>query len=576
MLTEKHEPMKMRTYTHNQTIRRGLPGLVCGCILLAGACNNEDHLPSDTPLDRQIRFRTADIIPLQTRVSGNNWDDKDRIGIFMKRSGEELNAGNIIENADNRAYEAFADGSLTAVDKPLYYPLSGEQVDFLAYHPYRSEMTDYTFTADFGTQQNTPQEIDLLYSDNATQQDAGHPDVALTFEHQFSKLTLKIIRGVGVADLDLSGIIVTLKGTPSRIAFDLGSGEISELASGDIVPRTVTPGELYEAIIAPGSGAARRVEFSLNGELYAWAVPEGETWSAGKNHRYNVTINKISTISIEVTQAGIDDWTQNGPAEETTISEVRGIGFVTIPAGEFMMGSPEGVGKENERPQHKVTLTKSFRMSKYLITNAQFAEFMNARGIGENAKYTDGLYPDQVLVKSGSWVGVRWKDGKWEPEQTTVSQWPVINVSWYGAVEFARWIGGRLPTEAEWEYACRAGTTTKFYTGDEINVDEIQAILSGIKAPGSNENKQYIVGSCPPNPWGLYDMIGSVEEWTSDFYYTYTADDAVDPTHPAGETAVVRGAAWWHSAADAGSAFRRDKAPNTLSDSQGFRVVLPE
>ena len=153
----------------------------------------------------------------------------------------------------------------------------------------------------------------------------------------------------------------------------------------------------------------------------------------------------------------------------------------------------------------------------------------------------------------------------------------MINVSWYGAMEFARWIGGRLPTEAEWEYACRAGTTTKYYTGDQINVDEVQAVLSGIKAPGSNENKQYIVGSSPPNPWGFYEMIGSVEEWVSDSYYTYTEDAAVDPSHPVlSDKVVARGAAWWHSAADAGSAFRRDKAPDTMGDSQGFRIVLSE
>lgn len=558
-------------------VRRGAPALVCGCALFFGACDKAEEAVPDGTGDGRVQFRSTDIMPMKTRVSGTRWDDNDRVGIYMKKSGAGLDAGSIVEGADNREYRASSDGSLMAVSEPLYYPLNGDKVDFVAYYPYVPIVEGYAFVADFAAKQDTPHEIDLLYSNNASNKDADDPNVSLSFGHPFSKLTMKMVKGVGVSDLDFSGLTVKIKGTPAKVSFDLGTGTIANLGNGDIVPRTVTAGVLYEAIVAPGKEAGRKVEFELDGTLYTWEIPADLTLTAGKNHRYNVTVNKISTISIEVTAAGIGDWTPDGPAEETIISKVRGVEFVSIPAGEFMMGSPAGVGKENERPQHKVTLTKGFRMSKYLITNAQFAEFMNARGIGESAKYAEGLYPEQVLVKSGSWVGVRWKDGKWEPEQPSVSQWPVINVSWYGAMEFARWIGGRLPTEAEWEYACRAGTTTKFYTGDEINVTEIQAILSGIKAPGSNENKQYIVGSCPPNPWGLYDMIGSVEEWTSDFYYIYTADEAVDPSNPVvGEKAVVRGAAWWHSAADAGSAFRRDKAPTTLSDSQGFRIVLSE
>ena len=551
--------------------------LACGCVLFFGACDNLEEPASDGNGDNRVQFRTTNIVPMKTRVSGVNWDDNDRVGIYMKKAGNDLNTSHIVEGAENREYRATSDGSLTAVSDPLYYPLNGDKVDFVAYYPYLPAVESYAFVADLAAKQNAPQEIDLLYSDNASGKDAGDPSVRLSFEHRFSKLTMKIVKGVGVSDLDFSRLSVKIKGTPAKVSFDLGTKEISNLGAGDIVPRTATAGVLYEAIVAPGKADGRTVEFELDGTFYTWVIPADLALTAGKNHRYNVMVNKISAINIEVVAAGIEDWTPSGPAEEAVISKIRGVEFVSIPAGEFMMGSPEGMGKENERPQHKVTLTKGFRMSKYLITNAQFAEFMNARGIGENAKYAAGLYPDQTLVKSGSWVGVRWKDGQWEPEQPSVSQWPVINVSWYGAMEFARWIGGRLPTEAEWEYACRAGTTTKFYTGDEINVDEVQAILSGIKAPGSNENKQYIVGSCPPNPWGLYDMIGSVEEWTADFYYTYTADEAVDPSNPVmGEKAVVRGAAWWHSAADAGSAFRRDKALTTLSDSQGFRIVLSE
>lgn len=558
-------------------ILRSVPALLCGCSLFFGACDNSEEAVSGGTGDGRVSFRSSDIKPMKSRVSGAAWDNGDRVGIYMKKAGAALNAGNIVEGGDNREYSASAAGSLVAVSDPLYYPLNGDKVDFVAYYPYTQGIAGYAFVADFAAKQNAPQEIDLLYSNNAANKDANNPSVSLSFEHQFSKLTMRIVKGVGVTDLDFSALAVKIKGMPGKVSFDLGTKAVTSQGNGDIVPRTVTAGTLYEAIVAPGKAADRKVDFELDGTTYTWAIPAELVLTAGKNHRYNVTVNKISTITIEVAEADVEDWTPEGPAEEIGISKVRGVEFISLPAGEFMMGSPVGVGKDNERPQHKVTLTKGFRMSKYLITNAQFAEFMNARGIGSNAKYAGGLYPDKALVKSGSWVGVRWKDDEWQPEQPSVSQWPVINVSWYGAMEFARWIGGRLPTEAEWEYACRAGTTTKYYTGDQINVDEVQAILSGIKAPGSNENKQFIVGSCPPNPWGFYEMIGSVEEWVSDSYYTYTEDAAVDPSHPVlSDKVVARGAAWWHSAADAGSAFRRDKAPDTLSDSQGFRIVLSE
>lgn len=564
-------------YNIYNVIRRGAPALVCGCTLVLGSCNKDaERVPAGMD-DGRVSFRTADIKPMTTRVSGAAWDNGDRVGIYMKKTGSALRAENIVEGGDNQEYCASAGGALAAVGNPLYYPLNGEKVDFVAYYPYVASVAGYAFEADFATKQASPQQIDLLYSDNASNKDANNPSVALSFSHQFARLTMKMVKGVGVKDLDFSGMAIAIKGLPGKVSFDLGTGAITSQGIADILPRTVTAGGLYDAIVAPGEAADRKVEFELDGTTYIWEIPADLTLTAGKNHRYNVTVNKISTISIEVAEAGIEDWTTAGPAEDATISKVRGMEFVTLPAGEFMMGSPLGVGKDNEHPQHKVTLTKSFRMSKYLVTNAQFAEFMNARGIGSNAKYADGLYPDKTLVKSGSWIGVRYENDMWQPEQPSVNQWPVIFVSWHGAVEFARWIGGRLPTEAEWEYACRAGTTTKFYTGDQINVDEIQAILAGIKAPGSNENKQFVVGSCPPNPWGLYDMIGSVEEWISDSYYTYTADAAVDPSNPTlGETVVARGAAWWHSAADAGSAFRRDKTPETMGDSQGFRIVLSE
>lgn len=158
--------------------------------------------------------------------------------------------------------------------------------------------------------------------------------------------------------------------------------------------------------------------------------------------------------------------------ESTALPSV-GIEWASIPAGSFMMGSPDGVGDYDEHPQHKVELS-AFEMSKYLITREQWNAFVKATGhSGRNGLYYDNLnYPAEV--------------------------------TWGEAAKFCKWIGGSLPTEAQWEYACRAGTTTKWYTGDTFTVGDFDGY-----AP---------VGTCPPNPWGLYDMIGNSAEWCNDQY----------------------------------------------------------
>lgn len=159
--------------------------------------------------------------------------------------------------------------------------------------------------------------------------------------------------------------------------------------------------------------------------------------------------------------------------ESTALPSV-GIEWSSIPAGSFMMGSPDGVGDDDERPQHKVELS-AFEMSKYLITREQWNAFVKATG----HRGSQGLYRDDLNVPA--------------------------TVHWWEAAAFCKWIGGTLPTEAQWEYACRAGTTTKWYTGDTFTYSDF--------AYGGSP-----VGTCPPNPWGLYDMIGNGPEWCNDVY----------------------------------------------------------
>lgn len=256
-----------------------------------------------------------------------------------------------------------------------------------------------------------------------------------------------------------------------------------------------------------------------------------------------------------------------------------GIDWVSIPAGTFTMGSPleQAKGQVAEIP-HQVTLS-AFKMSKYEITNTEYAAFLNAKHIGGDGKYAAGAYPTQVLIYESNgdhdW-GLHFVNGQWVPVLGYENH-PVILVTWYGATEFAAYMDCRLPTEAEWEYACRAETTTHFNTG--ICLSAKQANYNG-NIPmegcrkGVNRDKPMLVGSFAPNAWGLYDMHGNVYEWCSDWYGTYPSDAQTNPKEPAsGTNRVRRGGSWASVALFCQCAYRSPTEPEESGYTMGFRVV---
>ena len=246
------------------------------------------------------------------------------------------------------------------------------------------------------------------------------------------------------------------------------------------------------------------------------------------------------------------------------------IEWVEIPGGTFLMGKSESQHKPLEAtflfdPQHEVTLS-SFRMSKYAVTFEQYDRFCEATG---------RLKPND----NG------WGRGKR----------PVTNVKWDDAKVFAEWMGGRLPTEAEWEYACRAGTTTLFNTGDEITL--AQANFGGAfiveESPYPTyesddiEYDEYYpdeyedapkctmpVGSYPPNNWGLYEMHGNVWEWCSDYYGNYSRKAQINPSGPlSGNKHVKRGGSWSDKAESCSSVTRGYGSMQTYKNI-GIRLVF--
>ena len=224
--------------------------------------------------------------------------------------------------------------------------------------------------------------------------------------------------------------------------------------------------------------------------------------------------------------------------------------FIWCPPGRFLMGSPEAEDKRNaDEVQHVVTLTKGYWIGKTEVTRAQWKAVMGDAG----------------FAWSSLWGG----DG----------EFPIDGVNWQQCQNFCRRAGDgfRLPTEAEWEYACRAGTMTPFSFGSDLN--GTAANCSGgaepygthISGPNSFGSKK--VASYQRNPWGIYDMHGNLFEWCADYYAGYVADDLTDPKGPeTGAVRVVRGGCWNFAPKMCRSAFRSRKDPVAADAHTGFRV----
>jgi sulfatase modifying factor 1 len=267
----------------------------------------------------------------------------------------------------------------------------------------------------------------------------------------------------------------------------------------------------------------------------------------------------------------------------TASAQKVAIQWASIPAGTFTMGSPTSeVDRGSDETQHHVTLS-AFKMSKYEVTVGQFKTFVNATGYVTDADKGTAVF-NGSLIWSGTEVeikaGVNWKcDVKGNPRPAAEYNHPVIHVSWNDAVAFAKWMGCRLPTEAEWEYACRAGTTTPFNTGR--NLTTAQANYDGDYPYNNNAKGEYReqtmpVGSFAPNAYGLYDMHGNVFEWCSDWYGDYFTSAQTNPKGSStGSNRVFRGSSWISDGPICRTACRRHGNPVYRDPNTGFRLVSP-
>jgi len=303
-------------------------------------------------------------------------------------------------------------------------------------------------------------------------------------------------------------------------------------------------------------------------------------------------VSDISQVNEEKVGAGE---VRSSLEQEKTIDLGNGvtIELVLIPAGNFYMGTPSSEKyRKGDGPFRRVQITRPFYMGKCEVTQGQWESIMGTTVKQQRDKFHTGM----LLYGVGS-------------------DFPIYYVSWDDAVAFCNKLGSgfRLPTEAEWEYACRAGSDTQFHYGDDPNCFQISwrawyqkisdgtANGAGQKKPNAFRSGKFTYGDDPncyqldqyawykdnsfcahgvgqkkPNAWGLYDMHGNIAEWCADWYTSnsyYMTD--VDPTGPAnGKTRVVRSGSWFNAPDQCRSAFRGRSDPNLPSHLLGFRIVL--
>ena len=243
-----------------------------------------------------------------------------------------------------------------------------------------------------------------------------------------------------------------------------------------------------------------------------------------------------------------------------------------IPPGTFTMGSPTNESQRgpNSETQHSVTLTKGFFMNKYTVTQGAYRSLMSTNPSYFNTNHGFTLDLNRPVEQ------VSWSDA------TNYCRLLTIQERNAGRI-FTNWVY-RLPTEAEWEYACRAGTTTPFYYGANLtsgmaNFNGQYAYYSGQASTnnpaGTFLNRPAAVGAYQPNARGLYDMVGNIWEWCQDWYGTFTAAGVGDPSGPAtGTQRVFRGGSFNSTGAGCRSANRDKTNPALGANTIGFRVVL--
>jgi formylglycine-generating enzyme required for sulfatase activity len=378
------------------------------------------------------------------------------------------------------------------------------------------------------------------------------------------------------------------------------AGERFNFAKGErkTVAATLTPREGWIKVQAKDERGN-----AVDGEVWVDGAKAGKTYApaAVLVGSHNVEVRspsgswsgKVEVREKEVTAVAAKVAGGSG----ATARSKSGIEMVLIRPGAFTMGSPSSEpGRDNDETQHTVTISRGFYLGTTEVTVRQFRRFVAATNYKTEAERNGSCW----TYSGGKWVetsGASWAN----PGLSQDEDEPVVCVSWNDAVAFTNWLsdqdgltrcyggsgsdvtwnqgctGYRLPTEAEWEYAARAGTTTAFSTGACLSTG--QANYDGNNPQqgcpkGQYRRKTVKVGSFAPNAWGLYDVHGNVWEWAWDWKADYPSGTVTDPVGPGGgSNRVHRGGSWSSSAQGCRSANRSDDDPGGRHNLLGLRLA---
>jgi formylglycine-generating enzyme required for sulfatase activity len=549
---------------------RNLKALMClMSLIFFGACSQDDDT-FETRYATFLQLQTQMEAPATRATIANTWNGDEAVRVMINNVTPTL------------PFTVATDGKLSPVT-PLYWSNYPSGFSAQAWYP-----GGYTYQTNQSSADRF-QAADFIFASQKTGiTKSNYNDFAhtLQFEHRLAKVSVKLRKGVGITDL--SDAEVRLWGFTQLYTIEtLTNGEVTGQTPGEIRPYYNDPANDTLALLLPRTYAGDNfIKLALSGTDYYYK-PASLTLESGKHYTFVITLNKTG---ITVSPVSITDWNVTASSDLGTAISVMPP-MVLIPHGTFLMGCSDGSnigdgagtglnttpaepGRSSNETQHQVTLTQDFYMSKYAVTNVQYAVFLNATGVpsnGEADATANGGSANQILIASDSW-GVTWDTDKWKA-QSGYENYPVINVSWYGAKAYADWIGGNLPTEAQWEYACRAGTTTAWSFGaDAANLGDYAWY------DGNSGAQTHPVGEKLPNDYGLYDMHGNVLEWcldSWDYYSAYSSDAVTDPVSPnAGTYRVLRGGSWRSTALNVRVPPRIGSGPGFRYSHYGFRLVL--
>lgn len=296
---------------------------------------------SEQEITKAVTFSSTISNQVTTKATGANWESNDAIGVFMKTGSGLSNA-----LASNKQYvTSSGDGNFKAngTTEEISYPADGSNVDFIAYYPYQTTISNNVYPVNVSdqTQQN---KIDFMYANNVTGANKNTANAQLQFSHKLSKIELTIAAGTGVSSL--SGLTVTYNGFNTTANFDLATGTLAAGTNPAAIKAKTTAGTTTtsaEAILLPVANiSGAKVEFKIGNEIYTWTLPSSTTYEAGKKYSYNITLQEEAGNNTAIVASGsIVDWTD-------------------VPSGSYTIGKDEENGGGTTDPVEQTLFEEDF------------------------------------------------------------------------------------------------------------------------------------------------------------------------------------------------------------------------